>query len=92
MRQSRAVLGQHVDDARHVVLLRLGERVPPGFEFVGVFDARHDVREDAVGRLEAQPLTSPDPAVLGERGLERWRARQDSNLWPSAPEADALSS
>jgi len=21
-----------------------------------------------------------------------WRARQDSNLWPSAPEADALSS
>ncbi len=23
---------------------------------------------------------------------ERWRARQDSNLWPSAPEADALSS
>ncbi len=24
--------------------------------------------------------------------LESWRARQDSNLWPSAPEADALSS
>ena len=23
---------------------------------------------------------------------EEWRARQDSNLWPSAPEADALSS
>ena len=27
-----------------------------------------------------------------EKGLENWRARQDSNLWPSAPEADALSS
>jgi hypothetical protein len=26
------------------------------------------------------------------RGLKIWRARQDSNLWPSAPEADALSS
>ena len=24
--------------------------------------------------------------------VEKWRARQDSNLWPSAPEADALSS
>jgi uncharacterized membrane protein YcaP (DUF421 family) len=24
--------------------------------------------------------------------LTVWRARQDSNLWPSAPEADALSS
>ena len=25
-------------------------------------------------------------------GVEKWRARQDSNLRPSAPEADALSS
>ena len=26
------------------------------------------------------------------RDSKMWRARQDSNLWPSAPEADALSS
>ena len=26
------------------------------------------------------------------RAKREWRARQDSNLWPSAPEADALSS
>jgi hypothetical protein len=26
------------------------------------------------------------------RDVKKWRARQDSNLWPSAPEADALSS
>jgi hypothetical protein len=30
------------------------------------------------------------PFVTGT--IEMWRARQDSNLWPSAPEADALSS
>ena len=29
---------------------------------------------------------------LGREGCEVWCARQDSNLWPSAPEADALSS
>jgi hypothetical protein len=29
---------------------------------------------------------------LGPEGCEVWCARQDSNLWPSAPEADALSS
>ena len=29
------------------------------------------------------------PAIARTWG---WRARQDSNLWPSAPEADALSS
>ena len=28
----------------------------------------------------------------GEWKIRKWRARQDSNLWPSAPEADALSS
>jgi hypothetical protein len=28
----------------------------------------------------------------GEWKIREWRARQDSNLWPSAPEADALSS
>ena len=27
-----------------------------------------------------------------ELAIASWRARQDSNLWPSAPEADALSS
>ena len=27
-----------------------------------------------------------------QRYFEKWRALQDSNLWPSAPEADALSS
>jgi hypothetical protein len=31
--------------------------------------------------------------IQGQRGTEgkKWYAREDSNLWPSAPEADALS-
>ena len=33
-----------------------------------------------------------DYGRLLETTLKGWRARQDSNLWPSAPEADALSS
>jgi site-specific DNA recombinase len=33
-----------------------------------------------------------DYGRLLEAALNGWRARQDSNLWPSAPEADALSS
>ena len=31
------------------------------------------------------------PEVAADYGGAEWYARQDSNLWPSAPEADALS-
>jgi integrase len=38
------------------------------------------------------PETPHDCHPFVTQPCEMWRARQDSNLWPSAPEADALSS
>ena len=38
------------------------------------------------------PETAHDCPPFVTQPVEMWRARQDSNLWPSAPEADALSS
>ena len=35
-------------------------------------------------------IAAPAAAPLREGPEERWRARQDSNLWPSAPEAEYL--
>ena len=44
--------------------------------------------------LHAQPVKGSGPTPGDEAkevGPLGWRAIQDSNLWPSAPEADALS-
>ena len=41
---------------------------------------------------KTQEVAQKTPFFLREKGFGRWRARQDSNLWPSAPEADARSS
>ena len=49
-------------------------------------------RVGAASRFEAETTQNKGAFLLGGKGLESWRARQDSNLWPSAPEADALSS
>jgi hypothetical protein len=63
--------------------------------------ARRSDRVDAPPRAGRVPLSRPPAVCLlsgivptdGRPGLRKvWRARQDSNLWPSAPEADALSS
>jgi hypothetical protein len=46
--------------------------------------------------VQQEPAKAPeiphDCQTFVTQPCERWRARQDSNLWPSAPEADALSS
>ncbi len=48
------------------------------------------------GRVAARShvpvLKTRTPATSKGCGRRSWRAIQDSNLWPSAPEADALSS
>ena len=65
-------------------------------------NARPIVSALLIGRVTIRPTTPRQWELSGEGtlvGLFRkrvfplgWRARQDSNLWPSAPEADALSS
>jgi hypothetical protein len=46
--------------------------------------------------VQQEPPKAPEPPhdchPFVTQPVEMWRARQDSNLWPSAPEADALSS
>jgi len=57
--------------------------------------ARADARAPAVPpALQIVKREGPEPVVetTESSGPSEWRAIQDSNLWPSAPEADALSS
>ena len=45
-----------------------------------------------IGKVPGSPACRPSTLVKGKDWRARhWRARQDSNLRPSAPEADALS-
>src|SRR5512140_2182293 len=74
------------------------ERLLRGRLVIG--DVRH---ADLTERLPRGPLDLPDGRDIVETGIAnhqvtgpsgrgiKWRARQDSNLRPSAPEADALS-
>ena len=59
-------------------------RVYPAVRSSPKAEVRRRVTEDSY-EMEKAPTHD-------ELGPDEWRAVQDSNLWPSAPEADALSS
>ena len=49
-------------------------------------------RNRAIRLVPGRAISPHDCPPIVTTGVEMWRARQDSNLRPSAPEADALSS
>ncbi len=94
------------DDLRPVINLIPGAPPPPaeepsGRELVGAIEERTAIAGSPAAEARVALLShsarsvegeGPDPRAKTavESGLN-WRAIQDSNLWPSAPEADALS-